>query len=75
MIKKTQEILSITLKLETVNQADYDAVFYPGGHGALWDLAENKNSIRLIEEFYKNNKLVGAVCHAPAIFKNTKNAD
>tara|TARA_R110002124_G_scaffold277321_9_gene448671 strand:- start:23832 stop:24512 length:681 start_codon:yes stop_codon:yes gene_type:complete len=73
--KETQEILSSTVKLETVNQADYDAVFYPGGHGPLWDLAEDKNSIALIEAFIKNNKPVAAVCHAPAIFKHTKNAD
>ncbi len=73
--KETQGILSKTIKLETVNQADYDAVFYPGGHGPLWDLAEDKNSIALIESFYKNNKPVAAVCHAPAIFKHTKNTD
>jgi putative intracellular protease/amidase len=73
--KETQEILSKTVKLATVNQADYDAVFYPGGHGPLWDLAEDKNSIALVEDFYKNDKIVAAVCHAPAIFKHTKNAD
>ncbi|WP_423809753.1 type 1 glutamine amidotransferase domain-containing protein [Polaribacter atrinae] len=73
--KETKEILSKTIKLETVNQADYDAVFYPGGHGPLWDLAEDENSIALIEDFYNNNKPVAAVCHAPAIFKNTKNTD
>jgi putative intracellular protease/amidase len=73
--KETQEILSKTIKLETVNQAEYDAVFYPGGHGPLWDLAEDKNSIALIEGFYQNNKPVAAVCHAPAIFKHTKNTD
>ncbi|UZO80368.1 type 1 glutamine amidotransferase domain-containing protein [Aquimarina sp. ERC-38] len=72
--KETQEVLSKTLKLDTVNQADYDAVFYPGGHGPLWDLAEDKSSIALIESFYSNNKPVGAVCHAPAIFKHTKDA-
>ncbi|SRX72410.1 type 1 glutamine amidotransferase domain-containing protein [Aequorivita antarctica] len=73
--KETQEILANTVKLETVDQAGFDAVFYPGGHGPLWDLAEDKNSIALIESFYKNNKPVAAVCHAPAIFKNTKAAD
>lgn len=73
--KETQAILAKTVKLETVNQADYDAVFYPGGHGPLWDLAENKNSIALIEAFYNNNKPVAAVCHAPAVFKNTKNTN
>ncbi len=73
--KETQEILANTVKLETVDQAGFDAVFYPGGHGPLWDLSEDKNSIALIESFYTNNKPVAAVCHAPAIFKNTKNAD
>ena len=73
--KETQAILANTIKLETINQADYDAVFYPGGHGPLWDLAEDKNSVALIESFYKNNKPVAAVCHAPAVFKNTKMED
>jgi putative intracellular protease/amidase len=73
--EETKEVLSKTVKLENVNQADYDAVFYPGGHGPLWDLAEDKNSIALIEDFIKNDKIVAAVCHAPAIFKHTKNAD
>jgi putative intracellular protease/amidase len=72
---ETQEILSKTIALETVQQADYDAVFYPGGHGPLWDLAEDKHSIALIESFYNHNKPVAAVCHAPAIFKHTKNTD
>ncbi len=72
--QETQAVLAKTLKLENINQADYDAVFFPGGHGPLWDLAEDKNSIALIEAFYKNNKPVAAVCHAPAIFKYTKNA-
>ncbi len=67
-----QEKLANTLVLENIKEADYDAVFYPGGHGPLWDLAEDKNSTRLIEEFYTNNKPVAAVCHAPAVFKNTK---
>jgi putative intracellular protease/amidase len=73
--KETQEVLSKTLKLASVNQADYDAVFYPGGHGPLWDLAEDVHSIALIESFINNDKPVSAVCHAPAIFKYTKNAD
>ena len=72
---ETKEVLSKTVKLENINQADYDAVFYPGGHGPLWDLAEDKNSIALIEDFIKNDKIVAAVCHAPAIFKHTKNTD
>ena len=73
--RETQEVLSNTVKLETANQRDFDAVFYPGGHGPMWDLAEDKNSIALIEDFYNNNKTVAAVCHAPAVFKNTKNTD
>jgi putative intracellular protease/amidase len=73
--KETQGALSQSLKLETINEVDYDAVFYPGGHGPLWDLAEDSNSIALIESFYANNKPVSAVCHAPAIFKHTKHTD
>ncbi|QHI34715.1 General stress protein 18 [Kordia antarctica] len=73
--KETQAVLANTLKLATVNEADYDAVFYPGGHGPLWDLSESPASIKLIESFYSNNKPVAAVCHAPAVFKNTKNTD
>jgi putative intracellular protease/amidase len=67
-----QAKLKNTLKLADVNQADYDAVFYPGGHGPLWDLATDKNSIALIESFYTNNKPVGFVCHAPAVLKDVK---
>lgn len=73
--KETQKLLANTLKLAEVNEADYDAIFYPGGHGPLWDLSEDPNSIKLIESFYKNNKPVAAVCHAPAVLKNTKNID
>ena len=73
--KETKEILSKTIKLSSVNQSDYDAVFFPGGHGPLWDLAEDPHSIALIESFIKSNKPVSAVCHAPAIFKHTKNTD
>ncbi len=71
----TQTILANTIPLESVNQASYDAIFYPGGHGPLWDLAEDKNSIALIEDFYRNNKPVASVCHAPAIFKHVKHID
>lgn len=64
--------LKNTKKLSDVNQADYDAVFYPGGHGPLWDLTEDKNSIALIESFYTNKKPVAFVCHAPAVLKSVK---
>ncbi len=73
--KETQEVLANTLKLSSVSAADYDAVFYPGGHGPLWDLAEDKNSVALIEAFYSSGKPVSAVCHAPAVFRHTKGAD
>jgi putative intracellular protease/amidase len=67
-----QEILSHTHKLSEVKADDYDAVFYPGGHGPLWDLAIDKNSIKLIEDFYNSQKPVAMVCHAPASLKNVK---
>ena len=64
-----------TLKLNEINEADYDAVFYPGGHGPLWDLATDVISIALIENFYKNNKPVAFVCHAPAALLKVKAPD
>ncbi|MDP5198170.1 type 1 glutamine amidotransferase domain-containing protein [Flavobacterium sp. DG2-3] len=70
--KVLQEKLKNTLKLSSVDQKDYDAVFYPGGHGPLWDLVEDRNSINLIESFYTHNKPVAFVCHAPAVLKNVK---
>ncbi|SEM26726.1 Putative intracellular protease/amidase [Aquimarina amphilecti] len=73
--QETQNVLKNSVKLESVNANDYDAIFYPGGHGPLWDLAEDKNSIKLIEAFYQQHKPVAAVCHAPAIFKNAKGID
>lgn len=73
--KATQEVLASTHKLSSVDPADYDAVFYPGGHGPLWDLAEDKDSIALIETFFTSGKPVSAVCHAPAVFRHTKGAD
>jgi putative intracellular protease/amidase len=66
------EKLKHTKKLADVNQADYDAVFYPGGHGPLWDLVNDKNSIDLIAAFYTHKKPVAFVCHAPAALKNAK---
>jgi putative intracellular protease/amidase len=67
--------LATTLKLANVKVADYDAVFYPGGHGPLWDLAEDKYSINLIETAIGAKKPVALVCHAPGILKHVKNAD
>ncbi|MDS7595437.1 type 1 glutamine amidotransferase domain-containing protein [Agrobacterium tumefaciens] len=62
-----QKALAHTVKLSTVAEKDFDAIFYPGGHGPMWDLTEDEKSIKLIEEFYKAGKPVGAVCHAPAV--------
>lgn len=73
--KETQETLSSTLKLSDVDQKDYDALFYPGGHGVLWDLVEDKDSKEIIESFYNNDKPVSFVCHAPAVLKNIKNSN
>jgi putative intracellular protease/amidase len=61
-----------TVKLSEVNEGDFDAVFYPGGHGPLWDLANDEQSITLIENFYKHNKPVAFVCHAPSALVNVK---
>ena len=62
-------------KLSEMKQEDFDAVFYPGGHGLLWDLAIDKNSIQLIEGFYNHQKPIAFVCHAPAALVNTKAAN
>ena len=70
-----QEKLSKTHVLAEIKSEDYDAVFYPGGHGPLWDLAESKDSAALIEDFYNNGKPVSFVCHAPAALKKVKNTD
>ncbi|HEY7866560.1 MAG TPA: type 1 glutamine amidotransferase domain-containing protein [Psychromonas sp.] len=67
--------LKNTKVLATLNAADYDAVFYPGGHGPLWDLTENADSISLIESFLSAGKPVAAVCHATAALLNVKTGD
>ena len=67
-----QAALAATLKLADALGQDFDAVFYPGGHGPLWDLAEDAHSIKLIETALAAGKPVGAVCHAPAVFRHTK---
>lgn len=61
-----------SIKLSEVNKDDYDAVFYPGGHGPLWDLANDRDSIALIEGFYNTQKPAAFVCHAPAALINVK---
>jgi len=67
--------LASTALLNSVRAEDYDAVFYPGGHGPLWDLAEDKQSIALIEAFIKAGKPVAAVCHAPGVLRHVKGTD
>jgi putative intracellular protease/amidase len=59
-------------RLSDVKASDFDAVFYPGGHGPLWDLATDKTSIQLIEDFYNTQKPIAFVCHAPAALVNVK---
>ncbi|GAA0847491.1 type 1 glutamine amidotransferase domain-containing protein [Marinobacter szutsaonensis] len=65
-----KEMLASTKKLGDVDMNEYDAIFYPGGHGPLWDLANDETSIALIKKAYDQDKVIGAVCHAPAVFKN-----
>lgn len=67
--------LADTVRLSDVNAEDYDAVFYPGGHGPLWDLHKDQHSIELIENFIKSGKPVAAVCHAPAVLLKAKDAN
>lgn len=67
-----QDKLKNTHKLSDVKSEDYNAVFYPGGHGPLWDLAEDKISQQLIVDFYSNDKPVAFVCHAPGVLKDVK---
>ena len=67
-----QAVLATTVRLAAVKAPDYDAVFYPGGHGPMWDLAEDPLSIALIEAFYNAGKPVAAVCHAPGVLHRVK---
>ncbi len=70
--EEVQRIIANTEKLSDQKAGDFDAVFYPGGHGPLWDLANDRDSQQLILDFYNGKKPVGAVCHAPGVFKNVK---
>jgi putative intracellular protease/amidase len=64
--------LDKTLRLDSAKQEDYDTVFYPGGHGPMWDLAEDRNSIKLIESFLAAGKPFALVCHAPGVLRHVK---
>ncbi len=70
-----QKVLANTEVLSTISADGFDAIFYPGGHGPLWDLAEDGTSKALIEAFAATDRPIGAVCHAPAVFKHPKGAD
>ncbi len=67
--------LADTARLDSVRQDDFDSVFYPGGHGPMWDLAEDPNSIRLIESFVRADKPIALVCHAPGVLRHVKGPD
>jgi putative intracellular protease/amidase len=67
--------LDKTLRLDSVGQEDFDTVFYPGGHGPMWDLAEDKHSIKLIESFIAAGKHIGIVCHSTGALRHVKAPD
>jgi putative intracellular protease/amidase len=67
--------LDKTLRLHTVREEDFDTVFYPGGHGPMWDLAEDKHSIKLIESFVAAGKSIGIVCHSTGALRHVKTPD
>ena len=67
-----QKALANTVKLASVKAEDYDTVFYPGGHGPMWDLAESPEFIALIESFYNSGKPIALVCHAPGVLRKVK---
>jgi putative intracellular protease/amidase len=67
--------LASTVRLDSVSAGDFDTVFYPGGHGPMWDLAEDPNSIKLIESFIAVGKTIALVCHAPGALHRVKKPD
>ncbi len=68
--ERAQKELSQTVKLETIKSEDYDTVFYVGGHGPMWDLAESRVSIALLESFYNSGKVIALVCHSPGVLRH-----
>jgi len=72
---EAKQALANTIPLSQVSAGDFDAIFYPGGHGPLWDLAEDSDSINLIMAFAEQKKPIGAVCHAPAVLRHVTGAD
>lgn len=69
------EQLAATVRLDSINEADFDTVFYPGGHGPLWDLTDDPHSIALIESFITASKPIALVCHAPGVLRHAKSLD
>ncbi len=70
-----QRALANTVKLSSISADDFDSVFFPGGHGPLWDLVKDRHSIALIERFYAAGKPIAAVCHGPAVLRDPKGPD
>jgi putative intracellular protease/amidase len=67
--------LDKTLRLDSVRQEDYDTVFYPGGHGPMWDLADDRNSVKLLESFLAAGKPIAVVCHSTGALRHVKAPD
>jgi putative intracellular protease/amidase len=67
---RAQKELSQTVKLDAIKSGDYDTVFYVGGHGPMWDLAESRISIALLESFYNSGKVIALVCHSPGVLRH-----
>lgn len=72
---KAQHALATTVPVSSVRHEDFDGLFFPGGHGPLWDLAEDAATIELIEKFHAAGKPVAAVCHGPAVFRHPKDTE
>jgi putative intracellular protease/amidase len=70
--EQAKKALSQTLKLADMKAEDFDTIFYPGGHGPMWDLAESQDSIKLLESFYNSGKVIALVCHAPGVLRHVK---
>ena len=72
---ETIKRLANTVKISSVNEKDFDTVFYPGGHGPMWDLPDNQDSINLLESFNRAGKIMTLMCHSPVALKNVKGLD
>jgi putative intracellular protease/amidase len=70
---RAEKELSETVKLDTIKSEDYDTIFYVGGHGPMWDLAESRGSIALLESFYDSGKTIALVCHSPGVLRHVTN--